>query len=236
MSKSAPRSPKTASLLSRLSSEDFRLLRPHLAAVDLPLRRQLERPNKPIEHVYFFESGIASVVANGVGRQGIEAGIIGREGMSGLAVLMENDRSPNETYMQSAGSGQRIAVARLRPILGQSAGLRRSLLRYAHTFVLQIAYTALANGRSKIEERLARWLLMAHDRTDGDELSLTHEFLGLMLGVRRPGVTVAINLLVKRGLIKAHRGLITIMDREGLVAGANGAYGAPEAEFKRLFS
>jgi CRP-like cAMP-binding protein len=78
--------------------------------------------------------------------------------------------------------------------------------------------------------------LMAHDRTDGDELSLTHEFLGLMLGVRRPGVTVAISLLVKRGLIRAHRGLITIVDREGLMASANGAYGTPEAEFKRLFS
>src|SRR5688572_4415998 len=103
MPESAFRSLMAASLLSRLASEDLRLLRPHLVAIDLPLRTQLEGRNKPIEHVYFIERGIASVVVHRVNHHSIEAGIIGREGMSGLAVLMEDDRSPNETYMQAAG-------------------------------------------------------------------------------------------------------------------------------------
>ena len=94
----------------------------------------------------------------------------------------------------------------------------------------------MANGRSKLEDRLARWLLMAHDRRDVDELNITHEFLSIMLGVRRPGVTVALNLLEKKGLIKSHRGVTTIVDRKGLRQASNGAYGEPEAEFDRLFS
>jgi CRP-like cAMP-binding protein len=93
----------------------------------------------------------------------------------------------------------------------------------------------MANGRSKIEERLARWLLMAHDRVDGDQLSLTHEFLAMMLGVRRPGVTLALNLLERNGLIQTERGITSITDRQGLEEHSNGAYATPEAEFNRLF-
>ncbi len=222
-------------LLSHLSPEDFGLLEPHLEAVDLPLRRSLEAHNKPIDHIYFIESGFASVVANGVGDRSIEVGLIGREGMSGLAVVFATDRTPLETYMQIAGSGQRVGASELREAMEQSASLRHSFLRYGHAFVIQTAHTAMANGRWKIEERLGRWLLMAHDRIDGDELVLTHEFLGLMLGVRRPGVTVALNLLEQHGLIRSTRGVISILDREGLKQSANGSYGTPEAEFQRLF-
>ncbi len=93
----------------------------------------------------------------------------------------------------------------------------------------------MANGRSKIEERLAPWILMAHDRMDGNELPLTHEFLATMLGVRRPGVTVALSALEKAGLIQANRGAIVVIDREGLEENSNGTYGAAEAEFQRLF-
>lgn len=223
-------------ILSRLSGEDYELIRPYLEAVDLPLRKSLETRNKKIEHVYFFESGFASVVANGSSNSSIEVGIIGREGMSGLAVIMETDRSPHDTYMQNAGNGQRITAANLHKVQAGSATIRRAFLHYGHAFVIQTAYTALANGRSKMEDRLARWLLMAHDRLDGDEVRLTHEFLSLMLGVRRPGVTVALNLLEKDGLIRSARGVISIIDRKGLEENSNGAYGVPEAEFQRLFS
>src|SRR5436305_4043506 len=113
---------------------------------------------------------------------------------------MAGERAPHETYMQLGGNGQRVAAAELRQAMAQSASLQRAFLHYAHAFFVQTARTAMANGRSKIEERLARWLLMAHDRTDGDELALTHEFLATMLGVRRPGVTVALNLLEGSGL------------------------------------
>jgi CRP-like cAMP-binding protein len=222
-------------ILSRLSAEDFALLEPHFAMSDLALRRQLEVSRRPIEHVYFPESGIVSVVANGDNKQSIEVGLIGRDGMTGLAIVMGTDRSPHQTYVQVAGRASRIRADNLREAIGKSATLHRRLLQYAHAFLMQTGYTALANGRSKIEERLARWLLMAHDRIDGDTLTLTHEFLSVMLGVRRPGVTHALNLLENAGLIDAHRGVITIIDREGLEESSNGAYGAPEAELRRLF-
>jgi CRP-like cAMP-binding protein len=233
-----PEKPRTTRslnrILSRLSQEEFGLLRPNLEAVELPVRKQLESRNKPIEAIYFIEHGFASVVANGTGRS-IEVGIIGREGMTGLSVIMGTDRSPHETYMQVGGDGQRMSSAKLGQAVQESPALHRHLLRYGHAFVVQTAQTALANGRSKIEERLARWLLMANDRLDGDEVPLTHEFLSVMLGVRRPGVTVALDVLEKEGLIHAKRRAIAIVDRAGLRKISNGAYGAPEAEFKRLF-
>jgi CRP-like cAMP-binding protein len=221
-------------LLARLSPEELGVLRPHLEAVDLPVRRQLESRNKPIEHVCFIEHGFASVVANGTGRS-IEVGLIGREGMTGLAVIMGSDRSPHETFMQASGGGQRISSGKLRQLTEENPVLHRSLLRYGHAFVVQTAQTALANGRSKVEERLARWLLMANDRLDGDQVPLTHEFLSTMLGVRRPGVTLALSVLEKQGLIQAKRGTIAIVDRARLRKVSNGAYGVAEAEFKRLF-
>jgi CRP-like cAMP-binding protein len=221
-------------VLSHLSPADLRLIRPHLEAVDLPKRRYLEEMNKPIEHVYFIERGFASVVS-GRGNRPVEVGMIGCEGMSGMAVIMGAERSPNETYMQLAGSGQRISSARLRQSMKRSATLGTCFLRYAHVFSIQIAQTAFANGRGKLEERLARWLLMAHDRSEGDEMALTHQFLALMLTVRRPGVTVALNLLEEKGLTKRARGVIAIVDRKGLVGMSNGTYGVPEQEFKRLF-
>jgi CRP-like cAMP-binding protein len=211
-------------VLSALSREDLNLLTPALQQIDLPLRKQLEGRNRRIEHIYFPDRGIASVVANGPGHAGIEIGIIGWEGLTGLAVLMGADRSPHETYMQVAGAGRRITASRLRDLMSQSQSLHRCLLRHAYQFTLQTAQTAMANGRHKIEERLARWLLMAHDRTQGDELPLTHEFLALMLGVRRPGVTVAIKTLQDSGVIRAQRGGVLIIDRSRLEACANGAY------------
>jgi CRP-like cAMP-binding protein len=222
-------------LLASLSPTDFSLLEPHLEVVDLPVRKQLQTHNRRIDHVYFIEHGIASVVTRDSGKQRIEVGIIGREGVTGLAVIMETDRSPNDTFMQMAGDGRRISAGKLRASMEQSASLRRALLRYGYTFVIQTAHTALANGRNKLPERLARWLLMAHDRVDGDDVHLTHEFLSIMLGVRRTGITVALNQWARAGLVETKRGVIAILDRGGLEKISNGSYGAPEAELRRLF-
>lgn len=149
---------------------------------------------------------------------------------------MGADRSPHETYMQVAGAGRRISAARVQLAMSQSKSLQKVLPRHGFAFAVQTAQTALANGRHKIEERLARWLLMAHDRVDGDSLHLTREFLALMLGVRRSGVTVALNSLEKDGLIKTQRGGVLVVDRTGLEASANGAYGTSEAELRRCVS
>ena len=213
-------------LLARLTRADARLLEPHLQPMELPLRKQLQAPKKRVDQIYFIDSGMASVVANG--RETIEVGVIGREGMSGVSVVLGNgDRATYETYMQIAGSGQRLPAEKLREAIAASVTLHRVLLHYVHSFMTQTTQTALANGRSTIEERLARWLLMAHDRVDSDEIALTHEFLAIMLGVRRSGVTTALQELERKGLIGHRRSFITILDREGLEERSNGTYSPP---------
>ena len=141
--------------------------------------------------------------------------------------MLGNDRSPHENFIQVAGEGSRIHADKLREAMRQSRSLEKAFLKFAHSFLNQTANTAFSNGTATLEERLARWLLMAHDRLDGDE-TLTHEFLSLMLGVRRAGVTVALNYLEHRGVIRLSRSKIVITDRKGLKASANGTYHEPE--------
>lgn len=221
-----PRPSTSNQILSRLSAANFALLEPHLAVVDLPVRKLLEGRNKRIDHVYFPEQGFASVVANGAGNRGIEVGIIGREGMTGLSVVLGKDRARHETFMQAAGSGQRISSANLRGAMDRSSDLLRALLLCVDLFLAQASETALANGRSNIEQRLARWLLMASDRVEG-ELPLTQEFLSIMLGVRRAGVTSALQELERQGLIVTKRGGIAILDRDALAECSGGTYSGP---------
>lgn len=222
-------------ILAQLAREDFQRVRADLEAVDLPLRSSLEVRDKRVRYIYFIESGFASVVANTAANRTTEIAIIGREGMTGLSIVMGVDRTPHDTYMQHAGNGYRMPAEKLRQLMVESAQLHFDLLGRGHAYVLQTANTATANSHNNIEERLARWLLMAHDRLDGDTLSLTHEFLGIMLSVRRVGVTVALGALAGEGLIRTRRGAITIVDRKGLEKRSNGAYGVTEAEYHRLF-
>jgi CRP-like cAMP-binding protein len=214
-------------ILSRLSAADKALLQPDLEPVDLALRQVLEVPNRPITHSYFIGYGLASIIAKNSHKR-LEVGLIGCEGYTGLPIVLGNDRSPNETFMQVEGNGMRISANKLREAISHSPSLQHALLRFAHEFMNQTANTALSNGTASLEERLARWLLMANDRLRGDEIPLTHEFLSLMLGVRRSGVTVALNYLENRGLISLARKQIVITDRDGLKAAANGTYHQPE--------
>ena len=223
-------------LLAALPHEDLARLGRDGERIDLARNHRMEEPGRPIAHIYFPLSGLGSVVAVGdrLRDRRIEAGIFGRDGMSGTAVVLGNDRSPHETFTQIAGPALRVPADAVRGAMEASEALRRLLLLYAQVLLVQVAHTVLANGRNKIEERLARWVLMAHDRVDGDDVPLTHEFLSLMLGVRRAGVTVATHLLEGQGLIRATRGLIHVTDREGLEEMADGSYGVPEAEYRRL--
>src|SRR5688572_26525726 len=220
-------------LLSRLSDADFDLIKTRLQAVELGHRMSLEERARPIEKVYFPEHGIASVVAVS-GQEQVEAGIIGREGMTGISVILGDDRSVNATFIQVAGAGLSLDSSTLQKAMQKSQTLRTLFLRFVQAFMTQMSHTALANGRAKVEERLARWLLMAHDRLDGKELPLTHEFLALMLGVRRAGVTTALQGLENQALVSVRRGLIMMEDREGLVKLAGAIYGVPEVEYRRL--
>jgi CRP-like cAMP-binding protein len=217
-------------ILSRLAGPDLNLLLPRLEAVDLPLRRYLEHRNKRVEAVYFMESGFASVVANGPGQLGVEVGIIGCEGMTGLSVVLgSHDRVFTETYMQNAGSGLEIRAADLTAAMNTSVSLHHTFLRYAYAFLNQTTRTAVANARGTIEQRLARWLLMAADRVTG-ELRLTQEFLPVMLEVQRPGVTAALKNLERAKLIAQRRGAISILDRDALIASSNGLYVAADSD------
>jgi CRP-like cAMP-binding protein len=218
-------------ILASLSSADLELLTPHLQPVELKLRQRLEHAHRKIKSVYFIEAGLASVITHGQGNRDRQAEVclIGREGMTGIAVVLGMDRARTDTFMQIAGAGQCISVADLRYAIARSASLASALLRCVYQYIVQAEETALANAKGRIEERLARWLLMAHDRLGAPDLHLTHEFLSLMLGTRRAGVTSAINELETKGVITAVRRCITIRDREGLEEFAGGLYGATKS-------
>jgi CRP-like cAMP-binding protein len=221
-------------LLQACSAGDYAVLAPHLEAIRLPIRFVLEEANAPIEHVYFLESGLASVLASTSEAERIEVCIIGREGMSGASVVNGSDRSAMHTFIQLEGAGQRIAVGDLRAVMEDAPALQRLFLLFNESRAIQVAHTALANGRHTIEERLARWILMCHDRDDGDDIALTHEFLSLMLGVRRAGVTTALHILEGALIIRSTRGNIHIRDRVRLETVAGESYGMPEQEYERL--
>lgn len=196
----------------------------------------LEAANKTIETVYFIESGLASVIATNGRGENIEVGLIGCEGVTGVCVIMGNHRSPHSITMQVAGDALAIPAPALRRLLSQSNSMRTLFLHYAQVFMTLAAQTAIANGRAKLEQRLARRILMAHDRLADDDVPITHEFLSMMLGVRRASVSVALDGFRKSGLIAARRGGIIIVDREAIEKIAGSYYGVPEAEFRRLIS
>ena len=222
-------------LLRALSRDDQGLLEPHLQRATLPARQRLEVADATIKKVYFIESGLASIVAaSGHARMHqAEIALIGRDGMTGVAVLHGSRRAACDIVMQIAGDGWSINADIFRQLLTESATLAAPLQLYAHVLGLQGTHTALANCCGTIEERLARWLLMAADRLEA-ELDLTHEILGRMLGVPRPGITIAMKTLKARGGISTRRGRIAVCDRRRLEDSANGFYGRPEVEFKRL--
>lgn len=215
-------------VLLSLEPSDLDLIRPHLRLADLPYRRKLEVSGRTIDEVCFVETGLASVVADGKLERPAEVGIVGQDGMTGITVaLNHNPVADFETYMQVAGSGYLMTADALREAIAESTSFHSALLGYARAFLHQVSETAAVNARHKLEERLARWLLMAHDRLDGDEIPLTHDSIALLLGTRRPGVTLALHQLESRGLIAGgERGVIRVVDRVGLVEITAGAYRA----------
>ena len=136
--------------------------------------------------------------------------------------------------MQVPGHGYRIEAGQMRRLMDEGPAIRLYLLHFVQSFLLQIAHTAVANSQARLEQRLCRWLLMCHDRIGSDKLPITHEFLATMLGVRRASVTEAIHLVEGERLIRASRGLVTVLDRASLIERADGLYGRPEAEYRRL--
>ena len=222
-------------VLRTLEADDVDYLSDMLEPMALNMRDVINRSGERIEHVYFPESGIISLIARTADVQ-LEVGLAGREGAAGIAGMLGAGSAPLESFVQMDGRAHRIGATALRAAMREREGIDRAMLAYVHVAYVQVSQTALANGRNTIEERLARWLLMVQDRQDGNDIRITHEFLSLMLGVHRPGVTLAMHTLEGAGLLRSTRGLVTIRDRKALKEVAGQAYGVAESEHARLFA
>lgn len=203
-------------ILANLPEDEFEQIRPKLRDVSFPIGEILYMPEQKIEHVYFVNSGVVSLLAALEDGATVEAGVIGREGVAGISVVLGAHSTPNQALTQSDVEASRIAAADLVAEFRRSTELRDSLLRFVHTIFTQVTQTAACNRLHTLDQRLARWLLLTQDRVNSNEFTLTQEFLSRMLGVRRAGVSVAANDLKQSGLIDYRRGDIVILDRQGL--------------------
>ena len=232
-SPNSTRAPKNR-LLAALPGLDYERLRPHLEQVRLIYKRVLYNAKKPIEFVYFIETGVGSLVNTMRDGAASEVGTIGNEGFVGLPVLLGDKQAPTSVYVQVPGTGLRLKASIFWEAMEESASLRTSMLHYAHAFFNQVAQSAACNNFHSLEQRCCRWLLMTHDRMETDEFLLTHEFLAMMLGVRRAGVTEAAGGLKRAGLIRYKRGIITILDKQELKRRSCECYAVSKSEFDRL--
>jgi CRP-like cAMP-binding protein len=228
-----PSNTRSNRLLQALSPTDSALLHSHLERVHLHKDDVCIEPECPITHVYFLDGGLGSTVMPDEHHGTAEIGAQGFEGLIGIPVILGTDLTPHKTFMQVGGPARRISVEPLWDAMEKSSSLRKILYLYTQVFLLQVGQTAYANARYKVEERLARWVLMSTDRL-GSPVSLTHEFQAFMLGVRRSSVTDATHILEGERLIRASRGVIEIRDRAGLEKRAGGCYGVSEREYERL--
>jgi CRP-like cAMP-binding protein len=221
-------------LLGLLAKKDYERLRPHLERVPLDYRQSLIRAAEPITWVYFIETGVGSLVNTMVNGDAAEVGTIGNEGVVGMPLVLGDDRAPTSVYVQVPGAGLRISAARFQRELVRSATLRTVMLLYTHAFFNQVAQSAACNHFHTLDQRCCRWLLMTRDRMHSDNFLLTQEFLAMMLGVQRTGVTVAAGALQQAGLIRYSRGKVTMLDRRGLQRRSCECYAVSKREFDRL--
>jgi CRP-like cAMP-binding protein len=221
-------------LLALLSSRDFARLRPHLQLVPLEYKKSLYCANKPIDFVYFIKTGVGSLVNTMKNGAASEVGTIGNEGVVGLPLLLGDTQGPTSVYVQVPGAGLRMKATVFSEELLRSNSMRIVMHRYAHAFFNQVAQSAACNHFHPLEQRCCRWLLMTHDRMKSDEFLLTQEFLAMMLGVQRTGVTLAASALQRAGLIRYSRGNVTVLDRRGLIRKSCECYEVSKKEFDRL--
>jgi CRP-like cAMP-binding protein len=222
-------------ILAQLPAKEMAAVSPHLEPIDLPLRFRIVSAGQDIDYVYFLESGLGSIVTVSPKGHKAEAGMFGWEGFAPTPPAVGFGISMQEVVIQSPGSGHRIELKSLWKLLEGCPVLARLLSRSSHNLATQVSYTALSNGVHKIDVRLARWLLMCQDRLSGDEIIITHDYIALMLAVRRPSVTTALHVLEGKRFIASERKLITMRNRRGMEEFACDAYGEPEKEYRQLF-
>src|SRR6202051_5056421 len=225
---------RTHRLLSLLSDDDYERLRPHIAQVDFEYKKSLYEASRPIEQVYFPVDGVASLVITTPDGASAEVGTIGSEGLVGLPIVLGDRDAPSSVYVQVPGTALGMDARIFRGELERSPTLNLVMLRYAHAFFNQVAQSAACAHLHRVEQRCCRWLLMTRDRMPTGNFLLTHEFLGMMLGVRRTTVTDVMGGLQKAGLVRYRRGHVTILDHEALRQRACECYEISRLEFDRL--
>ena len=229
-----PKRPVGNWLLDALPDEDYERLLDDLKPVSFALGDVIYESGGPIDHVYFpttFHVSLLYTMINGVTA---EMGLVGNEGVVGIALFMGGDTTPNRAVVQGAGKALKLGARSMLLEFSRGGEFQVLLLRYTQALITQISQTAVCNRLHSVQQRLCRWLLMTHDRTHSDELQMTQEFISNMLGVRREGVTLAAGGLQQLGLISYVRGHIKIVDRPGLEALTCECYAVVKAEHSRL--
>lgn len=217
-------------LLAALPIREYVGILPHLIPTPLRFKHILYEPKQIMSDVYFVRDGVASFVAIEDGKDAIEVGLVGNEGFIGLPVLFGVGSSPNRIIIQVQGEAWKMSAAHFERFVDQNPAMRSACLRFAHYFNVQIAQTVACNRLHALDQRCARWLLMTLDRVQGDVFETTHEFLALMLGVRRAGVTVAMGKMQSAGILRYTRGRIEILNRAALEEVSCSCYEATRAE------
>ena len=223
-------------LLSSLPSDVRQRLTPHLERIDAELNKKIYAPYEEIRHVYFPINSMVSIVASTESGEMAEVGVVGREGAAGIDIAMGANKSPHHSMFQIGGPAYRISGSEFEKEFKRCGDFHDRILSFVQKFYAQVSQTTLCNRLHHVEERLPRWLLMCHDRIDGDLLPLTQEFIALMLGASRVSITLAAKDLQKIGYIKYVRGKITVLDREGLEDGACECYKIVKREYDRAYA
>jgi len=232
---SLSKNPRIANqLLAALPKKEYQTLRSQLEEIPLVFEQTIYKPQAAISDVYFPNSGIISLLAGLNERTTLEVGMVGNEGIVGLAIFMGVKESQNRAVVQGAGSAMKMKATAFRRECNNGGALPRLLQRYTHSMLTQITQSAVCNQFHAVEARLARWLLMTHDRMQADEFQLTQEFLSNMLAVRRECVNKAAGKMQKRKLISYSRGQLTVLDRKGLEATSCGCYEIIKKQSKRF--
>ena len=226
--------PSVNRLLALLPPADYARLRPHLRPVRLELKQVLARARHSVTQVYFPTTAVVcplTIMANGAV---IEVGAVGNEGLAGVTAALGVPTAPHEIVVQVAGDALRMDATALARACDPDGPIRRTLFRYYTFFLTQVSQSVACNGLHPVPQRCCRWLLMTHDRVGTDHLPLTHELLAIMLGVRRVSVTLVLQPLQERGLIRTGRGRITVLDRAGLEAATCECYRRVRDEYDHL--
>ena len=223
-------SPQVNRLLAALPKKEYGRLLPKLKTVNLVLGEELYDPGDAIKYVYFPNDSIISLISRLSDTAWLEVGMVGNEGMAGLAIFMGVGTSSTRALVQGSGTAMRMSSAAMRTEASRIGSLHRILHRYSHSLLTQVSQSSACNRFHLVNARLARWLLMTNDRLGVEQFPLTQEFLSNMLGVRREGVSKAAGALQAAKLIRYSRGIITLLDRRGLEVKSCECYAIIKAE------